>query len=106
MLNRYNSLLINIYNNIRIEISNFQFYENRIVNLDLKINGNIFSFENIYAPNLEDEQSRFIEELYRVLYGKKLLIFGGDFNNHFEIDKIKIYMDQWFTIFKNRSSLF
>ncbi|RNA33611.1 hypothetical protein BpHYR1_004315 [Brachionus plicatilis] len=48
------------------EISNFQFYENRIVNLDLKINGNIFSFVNIYAPNLKDEQSRFIEELYRV----------------------------------------
>lgn len=34
------------------EIKNFYFYENRIVCVDVEIEKKIFSFVNIYAPNL------------------------------------------------------
>jgi len=61
-----------------------KFFENRIISLDFKINQTPLTLINIYAPNLRDEQVKFIEELHYFLYDKKNLILGEDFNNSFE----------------------
>ena len=68
------------------ETLEFRFFENRTLSLDLKIDQNIISIVNIYAPNLRVEQVKFIEELHSFLYDKKNIIFGGDFNNCFGLD--------------------
>ncbi|CAF0770340.1 unnamed protein product, partial [Brachionus calyciflorus] len=72
-----------------------KFFENRIISLDVKINQTPLTLINIYAPNLRDEQVKFIEELHYFLYDKKNLILGGDFNNSFEVNSDKGIEKKW-----------
>ena len=65
------------------------------MSLDITIYGRTVSIVNIYSPNLKHEQFIFIEELHRALYDKKILIFGGDFNNNFENDSEKGLEKKW-----------
>jgi exonuclease III len=65
-------------NNLSIE--NFNFYEERVLAIDIKMNNNLFNLVNVYAPNLCKEQLSFIETLTNFIHKKKNLILGGDFN--------------------------
>ncbi|CAF1122502.1 unnamed protein product, partial [Brachionus calyciflorus] len=78
----------------------FRFFENGIISLDIRINNTIISIVNIYAPNLRDEQLKFIEEIHSFLYDKKNVIFGGDFNNSFELESEKILEKKWNDLIK------
>ncbi|CAF0936516.1 unnamed protein product [Brachionus calyciflorus] len=74
---------------------NIKFFENRIISLDFKINQTPLTLIIIYSPNLREEQVKFIEELHYFLYVKKNLIFGGDFNNSFEVNSDKGLEKKW-----------
>lgn len=58
----------------------FSFEENRYACLEVLLNDKIINLVNIYVPNIESEQIRFIERLSLLLRPKKNIILGGDFN--------------------------
>ena len=62
------------------QVENFSFKDNRIIMLDSIINGVMYNFVNIYAPNVANDQIKFIEILDNLVFDKKNLILGGDFN--------------------------
>lgn len=85
-------------------ISNFGFWENRILFCDFKFKKEIFTVVNIYAPNGISEQVEFIEEIYKLgLNRKNNLIFGGDFNCEFEriqFEKPGKNLNEWLNLIK------
>jgi exonuclease III len=67
--------------NTDVVISTIDFdFENRIIGCEIKIQGQVLNFVNIYAPNTSDEQCEFIEYLYDFLNTKKRILLVGDFN--------------------------
>ena len=63
----------------------------RLLIVCLTLQGEEFCFVNVYAPNDQNEQLNFYDELTRKLrpYTNENLIIGGDFNCPLEnIDKI------------------
>ena len=64
----------------KLQVENFTFVDDRYIALDLVINKKVYNLVNIYAPNLISEQVRYIEVLDNIIFDKKNLILGGDFN--------------------------
>lgn len=70
------------------DITNFGFYENRILFFDSNFCGKILTILNIYSPNTSNDQILFIEEIFKLgLNRKENLVIGGDFNCDFEKEK-------------------
>ena len=79
--------------------------EGRSIIMEAKVQGSLFLFANIYAPNKVQEQCRFFENLNKniedfVVHKEHRIIVGGDFNVTLDSDldcsggKVPINMDQ------------
>ena len=64
-----------------LKIINKFFFESRVLNLEIEFENEKINLLNIYAPNIEQEQFEFINQLYNLIIGKKRVIMGGDFNS-------------------------
>ena len=58
----------------------FSFNEDRYASLDIMLDETVINLINVYVPNLIDEQTIFIEMMDGMIYDKKNIIMGGDFN--------------------------
>ena len=61
-------------------IGHFNDFSNRVIGMEVSVNGFIFNIINIYSPNYETEQIEFIESLYDILNSKRRVLLCGDFN--------------------------
>ena len=71
------------FSDYKIEIPN----EDRIIILTLFFKNISFEIVNIYTPNDHKEQIKFVNSLYDILFFRKNIILGGDFN--FVEDNVK-----------------
>lgn len=78
--NKTKGVAILVKKSLNCIIENINYHNSRCMSLDLKIDGIIFKFINVYVPNLPNEQIEFIEELTLLIYKNKNIIIGGDFN--------------------------